>query len=55
MFMLLSEQSCGRSTWSARATWCPRVPCWWPFPKYSTSPWTHVSDVLEMRSANISL
>jgi len=30
MFMLLSEQARGRLTWSVRATWCPRTPCWWP-------------------------
>jgi len=30
VFMLLSEQVCGRLTWSVRATKCPRAPCWWP-------------------------
>jgi len=30
MFMLLSEQARGRPTWSVRATWCLRAPCWWP-------------------------
>jgi len=30
MFMLLSEQACGRPTLSVWATWCPRAPrCWW--------------------------
>jgi len=28
--LLLSEQACGRTTRSLRATWCPRAPCWWP-------------------------
>jgi len=28
--LLLSEQARGRPTWSARATWRPRSPCWWP-------------------------
>jgi len=28
MFMLLSEQACGRLTWSVRATWCAHAPCW---------------------------
>jgi len=30
MFMPLSEQARGRPTWSMRATWSPRAPCWWP-------------------------
>ena len=30
MFMLLSEQSRGRFTWSVRVTWCPRTTCWRP-------------------------
>jgi len=30
MLMLLSEQARGRPTWSVRATWCPRAPCWRP-------------------------
>ena len=24
------KQARGRATWSSRATWCPRAPCWWP-------------------------
>jgi len=32
MFMLLSQQARGWLTWSIWATWCPRVPCWWPLP-----------------------
>jgi len=30
MVMLFLEQASGRPTWSLRATWCPREPCWWP-------------------------
>jgi len=30
MFMLFSEQSRGLPTRSVQATWCLRVPCWWP-------------------------
>ena len=30
MLMLFSERARGRLTWSLRATWCPRTPCWWP-------------------------
>jgi len=29
MYMLLSEQVRRWPTWSLRATWCPRAPCWW--------------------------
>ena len=28
--MLFSKQARVRRTWSSRATWCPRAPCWWP-------------------------
>jgi len=30
IIMLFSKQTRGRPTWSMRATWCPRAPCWWP-------------------------
>jgi len=30
MLTLFYEQARGWSTWSVRATWCPRAPCWWP-------------------------
>jgi len=30
MLMLFLDQARGRSTWSLRATWCPRAPRWWP-------------------------
>jgi len=29
ILMPFSKQACGRPTWSLRATWCPRAPCWW--------------------------
>jgi len=29
ILMLFSKQVRGRPTWSLRATWCPRAPCWW--------------------------
>jgi len=28
--MLFFKQAHGRPTWSSRATWCPRAPCWRP-------------------------
>jgi len=30
ILMLFSKQACGWPPWSLRATWCLRVPCWWP-------------------------
>jgi len=30
ILMLFWKQARGWPTWSMRATWFPRAPCWWP-------------------------
>jgi len=30
ILMLFWKLARGRPTWTLRAAWCPRAPCWWP-------------------------